>query len=399
MSVDYARAAERPSVASRARKRPGALIAAVLFVAIVVLLVWSARPQDYTPLSPGNATPDGARAAAEILRAQGVDVRKASTLGSIRVTDPADTTLVVATPDLLQDFQIDALLEYPGDLVFLGADDRVLTETDTGLAWNSSWGASVRAPAACDDPDALAAEQIDVGPDLVTGIAGADVVTCFPHPDGGYAYVDVMRDAGRLTILASPQIVTNEHLDAAGNAALTLRTLGRHHHLEWYVADLYDSSVPAWDGGDGVEPPSSVETSPDFLPPGTLEAAFALGLAVVVAALWKARRFGPLVREPLPVVVRASEATRGRARLYRRAGASGRATAAMRAHTATRIGRRLGVPRSASADALVDAVARATGRDRAHVAHLLYGPPPADDAAMMSLIAELDTLESEVHRP
>ena len=52
------------------------------------------------------------------------------------------------------------------------------------------------------------------------------------------------------------------------------------------------------------------------------------------APLWRGRRFGPLAVEPLPVVVRASEATRGRARLYRRARAYGRATAALRAASA-----------------------------------------------------------------
>ena len=34
--------------------------------------------------------------------------------------------------------------------------------------------------------------------------------------------------------------------------------------------------------------------------------------------LWRGRRLGPLVVEPLPVVVKAVESTQGRGRLYRR---------------------------------------------------------------------------------
>lgn len=402
MSVDFARAEARPSLARRVRSRPGWVVAGVLFVAIVAVLVWSSQPQDYTRLSTGNATDNGAQAAAEILRDQGVDVRQASTLGATRIAEPARTTLVIADPAVLQAFQIEALLTYPGDLVMLGADDTTLSLTGSGLSTTIDAG-PVLALAGCQAADAAAAEQVEVGPDGVTGgfADGADagITTCFTTPQDVSAYAQIDREAGPLSIIASPDLVTNARLAQAGNAALTLRTLGHQPSVVWYVADGYDSSVPTWEGGDGIAPPEEVPTSPDFLPPGTLSAFFALGLAVLVAALWRARRFGPLVREPLPIVVRASEATRGRARLYRRARAAGRAGAALRAHAATRLGRRLGVPRSAGAESLVDALHRATGRDRASLTAVLYGPPPASDADLMRLTIELDTLESEVHRP
>ncbi|WP_217991162.1 hypothetical protein [Mobilicoccus massiliensis] len=43
-------------------------------------------------------------------------------------------------------------------------------------------------------------------------------------------------------------------------------------------------------------------------------------LTLLALALWRGRRLGPLVTEPLPVAVPADETTRARARLYRRAG-------------------------------------------------------------------------------
>ncbi|BDZ42901.1 hypothetical protein GCM10025865_22000 [Paraoerskovia sediminicola] len=106
---------------------------------------------------------------------------------------------------------------------------------------------------------------------------------------------------------------------------------------------------------------------------------------------------GRLVSEPLPVVVRSSETTRGRARLYRAGGARGHAAAGLRALTAQRLARRLGVPASAGRDVVVEATARACGRTPDEIQHILYGPPPTDDAALLELATRLDTLESEVH--
>ncbi|WP_019136670.1 hypothetical protein [Cellulomonas massiliensis] len=59
--------------------------------------------------------------------------------------------------------------------------------------------------------------------------------------------------------------------------------------------------------------------------------------------------------------------------------------------------RRLGLPRSAPAAAVIDAVARASGRDPREVEQLLYGPPPTDDTGLSILALDLDHLESEVH--
>src|SRR5665647_2284492 len=98
------------------------------------------------------------------------------------------------------------------------------------------------------------------------------------------------------------------------------------------------------------------------------------------------------------VTVRAAETTLGRGRLYRRARSRGHAGAALRAGTARRAAARVGLPRSAGATDVIDALARATGRPIEQVAGLLYGPPPTDDAGLLQLARQLDELESEVHR-
>ena len=164
-------------------------------------------------------------------------------------------------------------------------------------------------------------------------------------------------------------------------------TLGAHDRLVWLVPDPFDTSL-ADDGS----------TTPGLsLPPWFGVVALQALVVLLVVVLWRGRRLGPLVTEDLPVIVRAAETTRGRGRLYRRAGARGHAAAGLRASAADRLAHRLGLPRSADAPTVVDAVARATGRPGDQVAQLLYGPPPADDAALLELARHLDRIESEVY--
>ncbi|WP_156160623.1 DUF4350 domain-containing protein [Demequina soli] len=389
-----------PGLGERLRRNRLGIVALALLVAVVAALVLGTRAGDVDPLSTENSTPTGARAVAQILRGHGVEVRQVDRLARAAVQDPAATTLVIANPSQLTAGQATALREYPGDLVLLGESGGALAALGLPLTEEPVYlPETVRS--GCTDPDAVAAGTARV--DLVGLVATDATEVCFIGRSGAGAFARVTDGTRTVTVIASSGIVTNAQLADAGDAALAVRTLGRHAQAVWYVADGLDPTLPTWSGsGSGDVPgrvPSSVDALPDFMPPGTGSALYALALAALVAAFWRARRFGALVREPLPVVVRASEATRGRARLYRRARAAGRAGASLRAAAALRMGRRLGVGRADGRDALVGAVARASGRPAVDVDRLLYGPPPADDAALLTLISELDTLESEVHRP
>ncbi|RYV49504.1 DUF4350 domain-containing protein, partial [Pengzhenrongella frigida] len=84
--------------------------------------------------------------------------------------------------------------------------------------------------------------------------------------------------------------------------------------------------------------------------------------------------------------------------LYRRSRSYGHAAAALRAGAASRSAARVGLPRSAGAPAVIEALARATAWSTEDVAALLYGPPPTDDSGLERLARRLDKLESEVHR-
>lgn len=395
MTTTYTTPAPRETVRSRAGRGKWWLIGLGLVVVLVASIALTSRPTDYRFLSIDNYTDSGGRAVAQILGDQGVSVRQYDTLARMFIQDPANTTIVVAGAEQLADAQAESLLEYEGDIVFVGASSELFLALDAGIDVAYDF-LPENASAGCEDPDAVAAEQSRLEWVGIVQTSETDAELCFGGRSEAHGMAVVHTEHGTRTIVANSDIFMNGNLESLGHAALALRTTGHHENVAWYLASFYDSTLLA-QPGEGGEPPSDFEAMPDFLPPGFGTGLYALGLAALVAALWRGRRFGPLAVEPLPLVVRASEATRGRARLYRRARAYGRATAALRAASARRMGVRLGVPRTTSRDGMVAAIQRATGRPSSEVARILYGPPPATEAEMITIVDQLDALEGEVH--
>jgi hypothetical protein len=196
---------------------------------------------------------------------------------------------------------------------------------------------------------------------------------------------------GDTVLLGAPDLLYNAGLDKQGNASLALQLLGSRPHLVWYLPSLSDSSAT----GSGDAESGFLH----LLPAGWLWGTVQLFIAAVLAALWRGRRLGPLVSERLPVTVRASEATEGRARLYRRADARDRAACALRSSARGRLAPLLGVPHTDThnADVLTAAVAaRLTGTPHLDPRTVLFGPAPTDDAGLVHLADQLDALEREV---
>ena len=190
-------------------------------------------------------------------------------------------------------------------------------------------------------------------------------------------------DGRRVTVIGRSAVLTNEELARQGNAALALRSLGVQRSLVWYLPDPLDAGT----GG-----PTLAELRPRWVAWLTWQ----LVLAAVLAMLWRARRLGRLVPEPLPVVVRAAETEEGRARLYRASRARGRAAATLRTATLRRLARRLAPPprpprgvvrmvaeAPAGRPPTSPGCARAVGRRRAGLAGRPAGPleAAADPAA------------------
>ncbi|GIG39654.1 DUF4350 domain-containing protein [Cellulomonas phragmiteti] len=368
------------------RGRPWLVVLGVVLVGGLVLTL-PAPPVSSTPGAPDNPGASGARAVARVLERQGVTVDHVTTTAAALAAARGDGTVLVVGDQWLVEEQVDALAALDDDLVLVDAG-WALSRLAPDVATSGEAVPRTRREASCDDPDAVAAGTLTAagGYEDLSGAA----TTCFPAGGGGGAYLVLERDGRRITALSDLHPLTNDAVDEDGHAALALRALGRHDHLVWYVPSLDDMGV--------VGEPGSGTSLPDLVPWVRPVAAW-LVLVLLVTVVWRGRRLGPVVAEPLPVVVRSAEATRGRGRLYRRARAHGHAAAALRAGTAARVAHRLGLPRSADAPSLVDALARATGRRAVDVESLLYGPPPIDDAGLLRLADDLHHLESEVHRP
>ena len=351
----------------------------VLLAALAVAVAGSQR--DRGLLDPRAVDPTGSRALAELLAEQDVQVDLVRTAEQARRTGP-ETTLLVAFPDRLAEPQLAALRNTPADLVLVTPGREPLQVLAPGVEPVASAAVQTREPA-CVLPAARAAGAADTGGDVYRAATAGQ--RCYPAEQGP-TLVQLGTDGRTVTVIGAARPFTNEALDEAGNAALTLRLLGAHPRLVWYLPSL--SELPAGQQRSLVE----------LIPAGWLWGAAQVGLGVLLLALWRARRLGPVVAEPLPVVVRGAETVEGRARLYRRAGARDRAADALRAATLRRLRPLLGLPRRVEPTAVVAAVAARTGRAPPDVEALLYGSAPPDDVGLVRLADGLDAVEREVRR-
>jgi hypothetical protein len=361
------------------------LITALVVLGVLVLMIATAA-RTSGPFSPDAAEPTGARALATLLENHGVDVVGTSKLQDAIGTG-TDRTLLIAPGGSLSRSDWQRISDAGwSHLVLVRPSARALEVLAPGvLDAAQTLPEDSRAP----DCDLKAAVQSGTATVSGTSYSAPDTAKAC-YGDGINHTVVRLETAGRIVdVIGSPRSFTNAELARDGNAALALNLIGTHLQLVWYLPQFESTSTD--DEGDASGPP--------LVPPDIRYIAWALAFAVFVVALWRGRRLGPVVAEPLPVIVHAAETTEGRARLYRRSRARDRAAAALRESAIGKLHKAHGIPRRAEPAAVVTTVAARTGRDPAMLYELLYGWPPVDDAALMSLSQQLDLLTQEVRRP
>ncbi|WP_327395650.1 DUF4350 domain-containing protein [Streptomyces phaeochromogenes] len=373
----------------------GVLLALVVLLAAAVAIAAVRSDAESGSLDPRSATPSGSRAVAELFADRGVSTRVVTTLEEAAAATGSDTTLLVARPDLLTDRQQDrlhsAFANSGGRTVLVAPTTPSVATLAPGVDADPAPSFDTTLSPNCSLPAARRAGRAETGGiRYTTNAPGAD--SCYPG-DGlpTLLRVPAAEGNGDTVVLGAPDILQNERLDKQGNASLALQLLGSRPHLVWYLPSLSDDS--ATDAGD--------RSFFDLMPSGWLWGTLQLFFAAILAALWRARRLGPLVPEKLPVAIRASETVEGRARLYRKSNARDRAAAALRSTTRTRLAPLVGVsPAQAHApEALLPALSAQLHREGQALHSLLFGPPPSDDAALIALADQLDALEREVRRP
>ena len=366
------------------RWRPGVIAVALMLIPVLVT-VWTRTITSTTPLAIDNPKDWGTMALAELLRDEGISVSKAGSLSQAVDAGRQGATIAVVNADRLSNQDRRALAESGGDVVVVGAEsgsDALAGLTGMTAKGTAAAASSTRAPQ-CNDADAQAARSLAGTRASVSLQGDGDAVGCFPVGEDRYAYAtDSLPSGATLRVLPDPAPVTNVHLAQEGHAALGVRALGHHSRVLWL-------------DGEHMEAPSVWNSS--STPPWLPVLIFQLLVIAGVLAIVQGRRFGSIVSEDLPVVVRSIETTVARGRLYRQGSDRPRAAQALRSGAALRLGATLGLPPGTSRRDVIAAVSLASGIAPATVDSLLYGPPPTSDNALATLAVQLDQLESEVH--
>jgi Domain of unknown function (DUF4350) len=382
---------------------PLALVALILLGGTVIaLLKPTAVITGY--LDPAGTDAPGAHALADILSDRGDKVVRVTTPAAAEAAGaagPGDVTLIITSPQLLTTQQLASLVRIAADRVLVGPDQAALTALAPAVRLAGAAPVQALLPG-CRLAAAQLAGNADMGglrlelrtaPQPTRGRRpGAGIPArggpelCYPT--GGSASLVRYTVSGRvITVLGSGNALTNGSLAQLGNASLAINLLGGRSRIVWLVPE------PTLPGG-GL--PGHSKSLLDLIPLPAYLVAMQLGVAAVLAALWRARRLGPLVPERLPVVVRASETAEGHAGLYRSRRARGSAAAALRAAMLARTLPALGLAPDARPSEVISAVSARSGSAGTAIEAMLFGPAPRDDAALVALADDLDALEREV---
>jgi len=368
---------------------PALLAVGVVVAGVVIALLQPAPANGY--LDPNGTSPTGSRALADLLTARGQRV--------VRVTAPPSASAVPGSLELitgagsLTRAQLAQAGRFKGDILLIASGDVAPSESHASddvpdalraiapaVHFIGYEPATVAQPACTAQAAVLSGAAYFYGALLRSTAPGTQ--SCYPAANGGYSLVSYRDGSRTITVLGSSTPLSNAYLSSQGDAALTLNLLRSARQVVWVVPSPQAQAATA----PGQRSFFSLVPWPAYL------VAIQLCVAVLLAAAWRARRLGPLVAERLPVIVRAAETVEGHGRLYQARRARDRAAGELRAAASARIAKVTG------GSATNEAIAARTGLSAAHVAALLHGPPPPTDQALVTLAAELDTLERKIRQ-
>ena len=355
------------------------LLALVAICAVAAIATYLTAPRPGGHMDPDSTGPTGAHALVALLREGGVNVVVANSVDeAVDAARPGTGLLFAQTQRVTNESLLQRLAGTPSDLLLVEPTSHARAALAPGIR-NS--GASVLdTKPDCALREANQAGSVDFGPsNAFDAVGDRTVSSCY-----GGALVRYRDGQRMVTVVGSTDFMTNGGLLRAGNAALAMNLAGRHPRLVWYAPQHIE--------GDS----SGSAKIFDLIPANVTWIVVQLWLAVMLIALWKGRRLGPLVAEDLPVVVRASETVEGRGRLYRSRRARDRAAQALRTATLQRMLPRLGLGVNTPAPAVVNAIAQRSRSDPESLRHVLFGPPPATDADLIQLARALDDIERQI---
>jgi hypothetical protein len=324
-------------------------------------------------LSPSSTSADGTRGLVLLLRESGGEVRVGQ-----RLPD-AGTHVALLLRDGLNDQdrqQLSAWVSAGGTLVVADPESPMAAASPTGF-----FGLGHANRGTCDIPGLDDVSELTT-PSGIDFRVPRQTQSCFG--DGRTAFiVSASRDRGRIVSFGGPDVFTNAALDQADNSVLAARLL-----------------LPA-DGSpvailDPNAPGSGSTTLGDLIADRVFQAILQLGVAFIVYALWRSRRVGRPVTETQPVPIAGSQFVRAVGGLQQRSRSTDRAASALRTDTRRVLSHRFGVPLNLDTATLAELTATRTGLDRHHVAAALGDTPILDEASLVALGQQLDTIRQHV---
>ncbi|WP_045074817.1 DUF4350 domain-containing protein [Psychromicrobium lacuslunae] len=383
------------------------LIVSAIFLLVLAISLAGAlgsASKSAARLSPINAAPAGAMAAAEVLKQQGIKVQPSdnleSTLQAVAAQGASSSTVLLYDPKLLlSSEQLSKLKQSGARIVVISPGPLALQAlsseiTSAGFYSVGSDHQGDEVAAKCSNQDALAAGKIDG--EQAALYSGPTV--CFSTDDSPSEKSEPSKNTEKtgqfaqsadqqLTVIGNADIFSNARLAHSGNAALVFRLLGHNQQLVWYLPSAKDLPVSA-------ERPSLNSLQPAWLVPVSVW----LVIVAILAMFWKGRRDGPLVEEPLPVIVKASETATGRARLYQDGRALDRASASLRAATLQRLARKLRLGPAASRESIVLAVIAHSSLPEPEIRRILLLTEPGNDSQFLAWSQDLAAVEKDLEK-
>lgn len=378
------------------------LLVSLIVVAWLAVMVWVALQPERTEGSLGidDKTSHGAAAITSVLEEHGISVRPAQSMTQLESELRRNPDATVLFHDKHQAMETASFerLEELADLV--PADQRVFAGVTAsqqdylvdGIDHTANMN-FIDELAATDQCRLDAAREAGSISSIRQGVVLTDDAQgCFRVVDDSmgeqehvYAFAET---ANGSIVFADWRMLTNAGLYQNGTATLALWSLGRADSVIWFQPDFQ------------LDPDSDGQLSPVQLPDWVRMGIVWAVIATGIWLLYRARRTGPIIIEPLPAEVPAAETTVGRGRMYAKAKHHRHALTMLQQASRARLARLLQLGAQASPDAVLAETAKQLGRPLAELRQL-YDPPAGDISAQqfVTWANQLHDLEHQVrHR-
>ena len=342
---------------------------------VVVVLIVGGSGDSGPAYDPRSVAPDGARGVVETLERLGamVDLDRS-------VPNPSATTALMLRDRLTVEDEdaVRTWVQAGGVLVVADVNSRLAAQA-VGFTNAPVGGRPTILRGRCTIEVLAETTELTLNGRLLNT---AGRTSCFGDANSAFVVAESVVQ-GTIVTIGSPDLFINAELDdddAAVVAVNLLAPTGGDAHVSFLGPSVVDF-------GD--------EAITDLVPPRVWNAVFQMLAAFLLYSLYRSRRLGGVVPEPVPVHIEGSELVLKAGLLSERAKDPGSAAQVLQTDLVHRIRVALSVPATATDADVATRVADRTGHTPAEVEHGLYGLV-ATDPELVQTAQLLHTLDAQL---